>query len=74
MNIVGSGKTICPYYIREGKCSIVCMGHDEGVKEVMLLFKSKDEKKVYQNNFCFDKCYIGCAIAGNAEMRAEEES
>lgn len=74
INVAGSGKTVCPYYLREGKFSIVCMGHDERMKEVALFFPNKELKRSYQEDFCFCRCYVGCPVASNAEMRAEEES
>ena len=73
INLVGSGKTICPYYVREGKFSIVCMGSDERMKEVAVFFPNKEQKRSYQEDFCFCKCYIGCPVAESAQMRAEEE-
>ena len=61
-NYTGGANTICPFYIREAACSITCEGAGAAVV-LMMRFPSKDEKPLWQSQYCCTFGYPRCPVA-----------
>lgn len=71
----GGALTICPYYIREKGCEIICEGVINGTQTI-IPFGSSKAKADYQQNCCFDKDGAACcllAVKLNEKYREQQQ-
>ena len=76
-NYTGGADTVCPFYLREEAKSISCEGF--GLASVMTMkFKKTEEKRAWQNQYCFlfsyGRCPIAAAIAKKYETQEARET
>ena len=67
MTLKGHSKTKCPFFKNETAKKIYCVGYDSA--DIAMCFKTPEDKRAYQENFCFTYCFHGCRVA---QIGAEE--
>lgn len=73
-NTTGFVNTICPFYQNERPNKIICEGFTDEQKEIMLLFNSPKEKKLWQKKYCMLFTYEICPIASPIFRGYDEKS
>ena len=66
------GMSICPFYQRESRLSIVCEGYCEE-QQIGMKFRTEEEKLQWQQKYCLRFYYPRCPVAATVLWHYQDQ-